>query len=72
VSLGNAANSRVARHLRDEIDVEGEERGVQAHARASHGSLASGMTGAHHHNVVGFSELQRQRDLPQNGPNCGQ
>jgi hypothetical protein len=30
------------------------------------------MTGAHHHNVVGFSELQRQRDLPQNGPNCGQ
>ena len=56
VSLGDAADGGIAGHLRDEIDVEREERGLQAHARRGHRGFAAGMTGADHNNVVGFGE----------------
>ena len=46
MSLGDAANRRVARHLRDEIDVQRVERGLQSHACGGHGGLASGMASA--------------------------
>ena len=52
VSLGDAADGGIAGHLRDEIDVQGEERGAQAHAGGGHRGLASGMAGADHDYVV--------------------
>ena len=64
VSLGNAADGGIARHLRDEVDVERVERSLQAHASGGHGGLASGMAGANHHNVIGFSELRQQSVSP--------
>jgi len=64
MALGDAAHRRIARHLRDEIDVQREERGTQAHARGGHRSLASGMTGADDNNVVVLGELQRQENVP--------
>ena len=36
VTFGNAAHGRVARHLRDQVNVQREQRGAQAHASGSH------------------------------------
>ena len=47
----------IARHLRDQVDVQRVERGLQAHARGGHRGLASGMTGADHDYVELFGEL---------------
>src|SRR5579872_561943 len=55
--LGDAADRRVTRHLRDEIDVERVERGFQSHAGRSHGGFAAGMTRADNDYFVVFSEL---------------
>ena len=57
VSLGDAAHGGVARHLRDQVDVERVEGGLQAHARRSHRGLASGMAGADDNDVEMFGEL---------------
>ena len=57
VSLGDSSDRRIARHLGDEIDVQGEERGLQAHAGGGHGGFASGMSGADYHHVELFGEL---------------
>src|SRR5438093_4026415 len=49
------------------VDVEGEERGLQAHAPAGHRGLASGMTRADNYNVERSeehtSELQSLTNL---------
>jgi hypothetical protein len=57
VSLRDAADRRVARHLRDQINVERVESGLQSHACGGHCRLASGVAGAHHNNVELFGEL---------------
>ena len=57
VSLGNAADGRIAGHLRDEIDVQGVERGLQAHAGRGHGGFASGVSGADHDYIELFGEV---------------
>ena len=54
MSLGNAADRRVARHLGDQVDIQSEQRGLQAHASSGHRSLASGMPGAHHNHLEMF------------------
>ncbi len=65
VSLGYAADSGIAGHLRDEINVERVKRGPQPHARRSHSGFATGMAGADYNDVVGFCELQRQENFPE-------
>ncbi len=61
MSLGNAADGGIAGHLRDEIDIEREEGGLQAHSGGSHGRLASGMAGADHNYVELFREPHEER-----------
>ncbi len=56
VSLGDAADGGVAGHLGDEIGVESEEGGAEAHARRGHGSLTAGMSGADYGDVEMFGE----------------
>ncbi len=56
VALGYAADGRVAAHLGDEVEVHGDERGLQAHARRGHGGLAAGVTGADYNDVVLFGK----------------
>jgi hypothetical protein len=56
VALGHAADGRVATHLGDEVEVHGDERGLEAHARGGHGGLAASVTGADHSNIVLFGE----------------
>ena len=56
VSFGNAANGRIAAHLRNQVQVHGDQRGLQPHARRSHRRLASGVTGTHHYHIVLFGK----------------
>ena len=72
MSLGNAADRRIARHLRDQVDVERVESSLQAHARRGHGGLASGMAGADHDYVELFGELHSKSGgrTPENPCNC--
>ena len=60
VSLGNATDSGIARHLRDQVDVQRVECGLQPHASGSHGGLAPGMSGTDHDYVELFRELHSQ------------
>ena len=50
--LGDSANRRIARHLRDQIEVHRDHRGLETHSRARTRRFASGVTGADHHDVV--------------------
>ncbi len=56
MSLRNAPNRGVTRHLGDEIDVQSEEGGLQPHARGRHGGLTSGVPGADYHYIELFRE----------------
>src|SRR5258707_95699 len=58
VALGDSAHGGVAGHLRDQIDVESKQGGLQPHAGGGHGGFAAGVSGADHHYVVLFAELQ--------------
>ncbi len=58
VSLGNAADCRIAGHLRDEVDVERVEGGLQPHAGGGHGGFAAGVSGANDDDIELFGELR--------------
>ena len=47
MAFGYAAYGGVAGHLRDEVEVEGEEGGAQAHARGGGGGFAAGVARAY-------------------------
>src|SRR5580765_3692805 len=52
VALGNAADGRVAGHLRDEVEVHGDERSLQTHAGTGARGFAAGVAAADHYNVI--------------------
>ena len=56
VAFGDSADGGVAGHLRDEVEVEREECGAQAHARGGRGGFAAGMTRADDDYVELFGE----------------
>lgn len=56
MALGDASDGGVAGHLGDEVEVEGEQCGAQAHARGGHGGFAAGVSGADDDHVVLFGE----------------
>ena len=56
VALGHAANGRIAAHLRDQVEVHGDEGGLEPHARGRHRRLAPGVTGAHNNHIVLFGK----------------
>ncbi len=56
VALGHAADGRIAAHLRNQVEIHGDERGLEAHARGGHGRLAAGVSGAHYDHIVLFGE----------------
>jgi len=57
MAFGDASDGRVAGHLRDEINVQSVERGLEAHAGAGNGGFASGVSGADDDHVEMFGEL---------------
>ena len=54
MALGYAAHGRIARHLADEVEVDGVERGLKPHARRGHRRLAAGVARAYDHHIVFF------------------
>ncbi len=54
MALGDAADGGVAAHLGDEVHVHGDERGLEAHARGSHGGFAASVAGADDNDIVLF------------------
>jgi hypothetical protein len=56
MALGNASDGGVAGHLRDEVEVEGEQGGAQAQAGRGHGRLAAGVSGADDDYIVLFGK----------------
>ena len=56
VALGHASNGRIAAHLRNQVEVHGNDGGFQAHARGSHGRFAASVPSAHHDDIVLFGE----------------
>ena len=65
VSLRDPAHCRVARHLRDQIDVERVESSLQAHAGGGHRGFASGMTGSDYDHIELFGKLHGKLAEPQ-------
>jgi hypothetical protein len=58
VAFGYAADSGVAGHLGDEVEVEGEEGGAEAHARGGGGGFAACVAGADDEDVEGLGEAR--------------
>ena len=56
MALGDAADGGIAGHLRDQVEVQGEERGAQAHAGRGDGGFAAGVSGADDGYVEVFCE----------------
>jgi hypothetical protein len=56
VPLGHAANRRIAAHLRNQVEVHGDQRRLHSHARRRHRRLAPGVPSAHHHYVILFDK----------------
>ena len=56
MAFGDAADGGVAGHLRDEVEVQREERGAQAHARGGHRGFAAGVAGADDDDVELFGK----------------
>ena len=56
VPLGNSAHGRIARHLADQVEVDGAERGLQPHAGSGHRGFSARVSCAHNHHIVLFSE----------------
>ena len=52
VPFRNSADRRVARHLRDKINIHGDHRGSQTEPGASSRRLATGMTGADNDDII--------------------
>jgi hypothetical protein len=56
MAFGDTSDSGVAGHLRDEVEVEREERGAEAHAGGGHSGFAASMAGAYDDYVVLFGK----------------
>ena len=56
MAFGDAADGWVAAHLGDEVEVEGEDGGAEAHARGGHGGFASCVAGAYYYYVELFGK----------------
>ena len=56
MSLTDATDSRVARHLADTVQVDGEEQSLGTHAGGCQGSFGAGVAAADDDDVVGFGK----------------
>src|SRR5580658_2581267 len=56
MALGDAADGGVAGHLGDQVEVHGDDRRLEAHARGGHGRFAAGVACADYGDVELFGE----------------
>jgi hypothetical protein len=59
MSLGDAAHSRIAGHLSDEVEIQGVESRAQAHTRCGHRGFATSVSGANHDYIVLFRKTRQ-------------
>ena len=52
MTFGEPADSGVAGHLTDGVQVDRQEQGLASHAGRGQGGLDAGMTGTHHDHVI--------------------
>jgi hypothetical protein len=52
MALGDSTYGRIARHLRDQVDIHRDHGGVEAKASTRPRRLAPGMAGADHDDVI--------------------
>src|SRR5205807_2935047 len=57
MSFGDASDGGIAGHLRNQINVQRVERGLQSHAPAGYSSLAAGMSSTDHDDVELLAEF---------------
>ena len=57
VSLGRAADGRIAGHVADPVHIDGEDANLRAEPRGSQTGFNTGMAGANHDDVIGFCEV---------------
>ena len=57
VALRDSSDGRIARHLRDQIYIQGVQGSFQTHSRAGDRSLAPGVPSANHNDLELFGEL---------------
>jgi hypothetical protein len=63
--LGDPAHGRIAGHLRDQVDIQRKQGGLQSHAGGGHRGFTAGVSGADHDNIVLFSERQHSLNILQ-------
>ena len=56
VSFGHAADGWIAAHLCNQVEVHGDDRGLESHARRRHCRFAASVSCAHNHYIVLFGE----------------
>ena len=71
VPLGDAANGGVAGHLGDQVEVHGNDGGLQAHAGGCHGCFATGVPGADYGDVEFFGKTHGFSILRISQSSCG-
>jgi len=59
MSLGDSADRRIARHLRDAAQIEGKKRRLHPHPGCRHRRLAPRMAAAYHNHIKNLIESHR-------------
>jgi len=64
MTLGHAADCRITAHLRNQVQIHGDQGCLQPHARGRHRGFASGVTGADYDDIVLFCECHLVGEKP--------
>jgi hypothetical protein len=62
VAFADAANGRIAGHLTDVVEIQGEQQSIAAHSRGSQGCLDAGVSSTYHYDVKRF-HVSRETNL---------
>ena len=71
VALGDAADGRVARHLRDQVEIEAKQRRAQSHARGRHRRFTARVSCSHYYDIVLFRKSHTGSILELQGDSIG-
>ena len=70
VALGQAADGRVAGHLADGIEIDGEQEGLATHARRRERRLHARVASAHHDHIILLRIDEHGHDANKRGAEC--
>jgi hypothetical protein len=70
MALGDAADGRIATHLRDQVEVQRKDRRAQPHARRRYRRLTARVARAHDDDIVLFRKAHASILEPSQGQLC--